>query len=87
MSVIITAVIGWFLIKRIFKSLEVQPDQTFEAYIRAHPDCGRNGQVRCVHCGGRQVWLKFCANSWTHRINSHVCKNCGQELYRSATRL
>ena len=82
---IIGALVLWFVYKWISTGPTIPKDLTFTAYSLAHPECVQNGNVRCCHCGGRHIWLRLHTSGLKHRINAHVCKNCGNALYRSAT--
>lgn len=77
----------WLAYKRSKDLFTVPPEKAFDSYARLHPDCVKDGQVRCANCGGKQIWLRLHAADQTKQINSHVCKGCGHELYRSITRL
>ena len=60
-------------------------DFTLQDYLREHPDCKVSGGVKCCHCGGRGVYLRTVGRGIGAVLNSHVCRTCGRELYRSRT--
>lgn len=60
---------------------------TFEGYKQLHPSHIRNGRVSCYSCGGAGVTIRRIGNGLGYILNSHVCRQCGTELYRSKTRL
>lgn len=82
-AILLAAIFVWLWIKHS----KVPPGMTFSDYSKAHPDCVKDGQIRCAHCGGKQVWMRRYASYPSKQVNSHVCKSCGQELYRSITML
>ncbi len=86
-GLLVVAYFAWRTFSRWAEAIKLKPDETFAAYAKAHPECVQNGNVRCCHCGGRHLLLRYDSSNFTHRFNSHVCKNCGQELYRSASPL
>ena len=61
--------------------------RSFDDYRQNHPENVANGRVTCYSCGGGDVFLRKAGNSLTSIMNSHVCKQCGSELYRSKTSL
>lgn len=83
----IAIVFGWIWYKRAKSLFTIPPEKAFDAYVKAHPDCVKDGQIRCCNCGGRQIWFRLYAADVSRQINAHVCKSCGVELYRSITML
>jgi hypothetical protein len=44
----------------------------------------KNGKfVSCGACGGSQIWVKRLGSTRHGIHNSHICKQCGTELWRS----
>jgi hypothetical protein len=56
------------------------------AYTAANPSCVRGGNVTCRSCGASNIYLRRRGNGFLYILNSHVCRQCGTELYRSKTR-
>lgn len=55
-------------------------------YRKRHPRLVENGRVACCSCGGRSIFFRNEGTALIYRLNSHVCRTCGIELYRSRTR-
>lgn len=60
----------------------VPPDRSFEAYKARHPGAFRNGRIHC-ECGGSSIWMKAIGQMPFSTTYAHLCRTCGQELYRS----
>jgi DNA-directed RNA polymerase subunit RPC12/RpoP len=60
-----------------------QDTPTFVEYKRLNPTLIDDGQVTCVHCGGKHIFLKQVGKTPKSILNFHVCKTCGSTLYRS----
>jgi hypothetical protein len=58
---------------------------TLQDYRTKYPDSfDRNGKfIRCHSCSGSQIWIKQAGNTKYGLHQSHVCRQCGQELWRS----
>ena len=54
-------------------------------YARAHPESFRadGAFARCHACGGRQFWAKWASRTKYGTRYSHVCRQCGNELWRT----
>ena len=54
-------------------------------YVRAHPEGFRadGSFARCHVCGGRQFWAKRVSKTAYGTHYSHVCRQCGCELWRT----
>lgn len=61
--------------------------RSFEDYAKEYPGHIQNGKVKCYKCGANAVFVRRVGNSLTAILNSHVCRHCGTELYRSETPL
>lgn len=59
---------------------------SLDSYIERYPDCYRNSKVYCHTCGGSSIWMMTRSYSPFHVTHSHVCRQCGIELYRSVWR-
>jgi len=54
-------------------------------YLAAHPECRTSLGVKCCHCGSASIFIRKAGQLPTKVLNSHICRVCGQELYRSET--
>jgi len=72
-----------FILISILKPLEIPEEKTLEAYKHKNPDSVRNGKVSCSKCGGSNIWMKQVSRSPRGVVHSHLCRQCGSELYRS----
>ena len=61
--------------------------RSFEDYKKEHPGHVQNGKVKCYKCGANAVFVRRVGNGLATILNSHVCRHCGTELYRSETSL
>lgn len=82
-SLLIFGVFAYFLYKGIKKFDE---GMTFENYIRKHPECFKDGKVSCFNCGSTNIHLRTLGHLITTTVNSHVCRSCGIEVYKTQTR-
>ena len=57
----------------------------FDDYRREHPDSVVKGRALCSKCGDGYIFMRAVFRSITEIHNSHVCRTCGTELYRSLT--
>jgi hypothetical protein len=55
-------------------------------YKTANPNCARGSNVTCHSCGAANIYLRRNGGGFGYILNSHVCRQCGTELYRSKTR-
>ncbi len=75
-----------FLLLRMFSVPKVPRERTLEAYLKRHPDCLQQGRVSCYRCGISSIWMKQYRAYPGGVIHSHVCRQCGVELYQSVWR-
>lgn len=59
--------------------------RSFEDYKREHAANVSAGRVTCFQCGGNSLYLRNRGRGFGRVLNSHVCRQCGTELYRSFT--
>lgn len=59
--------------------------RSFEDYKREHSANVAGGRVSCFHCGSNSIYLRNAGGGFGRVLNSHVCRQCGTELYRSFT--
>jgi len=71
----------------IYKITTFTNGRSFDDYKRLHGNHVKNGKVSCHSCGSSSIYLRKVGNSLTNILNSHVCRQCGTELYRSKTRV
>ncbi len=57
---------------------------TFLEYKEDNPECIKDRKVSCLHCGGNNIFLKQVGKTPKTILNVHVCKTCGETLYRSS---
>ena len=57
--------------------------RSYEDYKIKHPTHVKDGKVYCFKCNTHDIFLKQVGNTTRMILNSHVCRNCGIELYRS----
>lgn len=57
--------------------------KSYEDYKEEHPDFVRKGKIFCYHCDTHDIYLNKAGHTPSSQLNSHVCRNCGTELYRS----
>lgn len=57
----------------------------FSDYKEAHSANVRGGKVTCCSCGSDSIYLRRLGTGFGSVLNSHVCRQCGSELYRSKT--
>jgi hypothetical protein len=74
------------LLLRMFSAPKVPRERTLEAYLKRHPDCLKQGRVTCYRCGISSIWMKQYGVYPGGVIHSHVCRQCGVELYQSVLR-
>ncbi len=55
---------------------------SFDDYIRAFPDAVKAGGVKCCKCGGG-IYVRKAGIGFGEILQSHICNQCGVELYRS----
>lgn len=58
---------------------------SFEDYKRLHPSHIGNGRVSCFSCEGTGIAIRRVGYVGFDIVNSHVCRQCGSELYRTKT--
>lgn len=75
-----------FLLLRVFSVPKVPKDRTLESYIKDHPGCFQNGRITCYRCGANSLWMKQYRAYPGGVLHSHVCRQCGIELYQSVLR-
>ena len=75
-----------FLVGLAFRPPKVPRDRTLESYIKNHPGCYQHGRITCYRCGASSIWMKQDHASIGGVIHSHVCRQCGIELYQSVLR-
>jgi hypothetical protein len=75
--------IGYLVYRRIRSTADGWV--TYADYIKKYPQCNTNGRVSCSQCGSKDIFLRKIGNTMSNYWNSHVCKQCGAELYRSKT--
>lgn len=71
----------------IYKSLKrpsIPPGKALDDY-RNHKDAVINGRIHCINCGSNNIWMKELKTTMSYSYNSHICKECGTELYRTLT--
>jgi hypothetical protein len=80
------------LVYGIFKSFSAygahkkRLENTFDRYKTENPDCIKNDKTTCNQCGGDQIFIRVLEHRVGGEVNSHVCRNCGKELYCSLTK-
>jgi hypothetical protein len=57
--------------------------KTIDDYKAKYPDCFKDGKVLCSNCKTNNIWLKEVGKTPSSLLHSHVCRQCGAELYRS----
>lgn len=78
--------VAW-LLWRIVTAPRVAKDRTLEAYLKRHPDClDHHGRVTCYRCGISGIWMKQYGTYPGGVLHSHICRQCGVELYQSVLR-
>jgi hypothetical protein len=75
-----------FLLLRMFSTPKVPRERTLEAYLKRHPGCLQQGRVTCYRCSASNLWMKQRQAYPGGVIHSHVCRQCGIELYQSVWR-
>ena len=70
----------------IVRLLTYTRKNSLDDYQKRHPGLVENGRVACHSCGGRSIFFRNEGKALIYRLNSHVCRTCGTELYRSRTR-
>ena len=75
----------WLLL-RIVSAPKVPKERTLEAYLKRHPHCLEHGRVTCYRCGISSLWMKQDRAYPGGVLHSHVCRQCGIELYQSVLR-
>jgi hypothetical protein len=75
-----------FLVGLAFMPPKVPRDRTLESYIKKHPGCYQHGRISCYRCGAGSIWMKQYRAYPGRVIHSHVCRQCGVELYQSVWR-
>lgn len=71
----------------VYKTLSFTNGRTFDDYKNNHGANVKNGRVTCYSCGSSSIYLRRAGNSLINILNSHVCRQCGTELYRSKTKM
>lgn len=74
-----------FFIYLIFGISTFTSGKSFDDYKSRNPDCVKNGKVTCKNCGANDMFLRVAGGGPGVVLNSHVCRQCGTELYRSKT--
>ena len=84
----VLAVIG-FIVYMAFKTLSQIKNftigKTHEDYKINYPDSIREGKVYCYNCNTHDIFMKQVGSTPKSALNSHICRNCGTELFRSKT--
>jgi hypothetical protein len=75
----------WLLL-RIVSAPRVPKERTLEAYLKCHPDCLEHGRVICYRCRISSIWMKQYGVYPGGVLHSHICRQCGEELYQSVLR-
>lgn len=57
--------------------------ESLDDYKRRHPECVKNGRVRCYRCGSASIYLYRWGYGPGWITNLHLCRQCGTNLYRS----
>jgi hypothetical protein len=57
---------------------------TLDDYRNQHPECFSNEKFKgCHKCGEKSVWMKQVGNTKYGIHNQHLCRHCGEKLWRS----
>jgi len=76
-------ILAWWQQRRI--GLHFTDGHSLEDYRKAHPrSFGQDGTyLKCHNCGGRGIQMKQFRRTIYGVHHSHVCRQCGLELWRS----
>jgi hypothetical protein len=55
---------------------------TYEDYVRDHPNVLKSGSVRCHACQSSNIWVRRDGQG-LFKTQTHCCRQCGAALYRS----
>ncbi len=77
-----------FIISKVIKMFgtikNFTKGKTIDDYKSTHPDCAaEEGKILCFKCKANNIWLKEVGKTPSSLLHSHVCRQCGTELYRS----
>lgn len=68
----------------IFRKLNYfTKNRSFDDFKAKHPESIKDGKVHCPNCQSDSIWLKEIGKTPRSILHSHVCRQCGTELYRS----
>ncbi len=57
---------------------------SLEDYQRKHPNCFNGAKFKgCHNCGEKSVWVKEVGNTEYGIHHQHLCRHCGESLWRS----
>lgn len=81
-----------FIISRVIKMSGIVKNfttgKTIDDYKASHPECTTSdGKVLCFSCKTNNIWLKEVGKTPSSLLHSHVCRQCGIELYRSVIKM
>jgi hypothetical protein len=76
LALIVIALLGYLIFFRV-------GGRTFAEYKSHHPNAFQDGKVKCYNCDSDDILLRPLGSSLFSIRNSHICRQCGTELYRS----
>lgn len=85
--VLIIGSIIYLFIRNLSSIKKISNGRSFEDYKEKYPDCFTDGKISCFNCGSQNIFLQKIGHTPTSVLNSHICKQCGSELYRSKAKL
>ena len=75
-----------FVISKIVKansSIKNVEGNQLKDYRAKHPECDRDGKIYCYNCNVNNIYIKQLSQLGGHMYNAHICRQCGQLLYKS----
>jgi len=76
-------IFGFVFYKNSKFKIKMSALPTFKEYKANNPELVNNGNVICIECGGAHVYIRISSVQQGKILNTHVCKTCGTNLYRS----
>ncbi len=65
----------------IYRHNARKASKNFDWYKRQHPQCVRDGRVKCHKCGSGHMGTERLMNH--SYLRGHICRQCGTTLYYS----
>jgi len=79
----IAAFIGFMFFRLKSKINNFTNGKTYEDYKNDYPGFIKEGKAYCHKCNTHEIFVKQVGSTPQSILNSHICRNCGTELYRS----